>query len=161
MTRRLSPFLSMACWFVFLGLPAMAQVRLKLSKDHFHRHEEIDVAITNAGSKHVSFCVEFGHWSFKSHSSEGINEGLETTPTPVYVQEHSGRKWHTLMIGPDIGSARHEVSLGPGETQHYPFRLSDTGEMRIVLDYWNGERDRACQNPPYRSSVRSQAFRVD
>jgi hypothetical protein len=137
------------------ALHSMAQVQITLPKSRFSRHEQIDVAVTNTGKKPISFCVEFGHWSFKDDSTP-----MEATPTPVYVQAHSKRGWHTLLIGPDIGSSRHSVVLKGGETQHYPFRVSDKGEMRRLLDYWIGESDRTCENLPRRKAAQSQVFFV-
>jgi hypothetical protein len=134
-------------------LQAMAQVGIILPKDQFNRHEQIDVAIRNTGQQAVSFCVEFGHWSFKNDSSP-----METTPTPVYVQAHSERGWSTLLIGPDVGSSRHSVVLAAGQTQKYPFRLSDAGKMRIVLKYWTGESERIRENPPHHKTTIAKVF---
>jgi hypothetical protein len=141
--------------FLFLSLHAMAQVQITVPKSQFNRHEAIDVAIKNIGRKPVSFCVEFGHWSFKDDSAP-----LETTPTPVFVQAHSERGWHTLLIGPDIGSSRQSVVLAPGETQQYPFRLNAVGKIRLVLDYWIGESDRTCEQLPHRKTTKSTVFFV-
>jgi len=73
---------------------------------------------------------------------------METTPIPFYVQRKSGRKWSALLIGPDIGSLRSSVVLEPGQSHEFPFRLNNKGEMRLVLDYWIGEKDVNCKNPP-------------
>jgi hypothetical protein len=140
---------------LLLCLNANAQVRVSVPKDQFNRHEQIDVAIANRGSDPVSFCVEFGHWSSRDEAAP-----TESTPTPVYVQAHSERGWGTLLIGPDIGSGRHSVVLAAGQTQHYPFRLSRAGQMRILLDYWTGENGRSCENPPHRRTTKSKVFSV-
>ena len=103
----------------------------------------------------MSFCVEFGQWSFKGDGSP-----LEITPTPVYVQAHSREGWRTLLIGPDVGNNRQVVVLAPKETQQYPFRLTNSGQIRLVLDYWIGENDRACENPPHRKTTKSNVFYV-
>jgi hypothetical protein len=141
--------------FLFLSLHAMAQVEMTVPKSQFKRHETIDVVIKNNGRKPVSFCVEFGHWSFKDDSAP-----METTPTPVYVQSHSERGWHTLLIGPDIGSSRHSVVLASGEAGQFPFRLSDAGEMRLVLNYWIGKNSRTCEQLPHRKTTKSNVFFV-
>src|SRR5206468_914434 len=111
----------------------------------FNRHEQIDVAIKNTGQKPVSFCVEFGHWSFKDDSAP-----MEATPTPVYVQAHSERGWHTLLV-----RIRWFWPLGKF---HYPFRLSAAGEMRLILNYWIGENDRTCEHLPHRKTTDSKVF---
>jgi len=133
----------------------MAQVEISVQKDQFHRHEQINIAIRNTGQQPVSFCVEFGHWSFKDDSSP-----METTSTPGYVQKYAERGWSTLLIGPDVGSSRHSVVLAAGQTQQYPIRLSDTGKMRIVLDYWIGESEQTCEIPPHRKTTISKVFFV-
>jgi hypothetical protein len=102
--------------------------------------------------------VEFGQVSFKAGT--GTVEDIEHTPMPFYVQKQNG-KWGTLMIGPDIGSSRHAVSLKAGESQHYPFRLSDHGRMRLVLDYWRGENDKVCEYPTGKKTTRSKTFIVN
>ena len=38
--------------------------------------------------------------------------------------------------------------------------ISDTGKMRIVLDYWIGESERTCDNPPHRKTAISKVFVV-
>jgi len=92
--------------------------------------------------------------------SEGAKT-VESTPTPVYVQAKNRGKWSTLLIGPDIGSVRRSVVLQPGDTQHYPFRLAHRGQMRVVLDCWMGENDRACTNPKGRKTAKSAVFVVE
>jgi hypothetical protein len=59
------------CLLLLLPLHAVAQVQIALPKSQFASHEQIDVAIENTGQKPVSFCVEFGHWSFKG---DGCND---------------------------------------------------------------------------------------
>jgi hypothetical protein len=140
---------------VLFTVQVFAKVKITLPKHQFKRHEQIDVALTNTGQQSVSFCVEFGQWSYKSET-----EPLVTTPTPVYVQQHTEKGWSVLLNGPDIGSSRHAVVLATGETQQYPFRLSDTGKMRIILNYWTGESDDVCANASRRKTTRSVVFLV-
>ena len=128
-------------------------VRISLSKHQFKPHELIDVAV-KAGEQPVSFCVDFV--SFKDDSPT-----VESTPIPVSVQKHSKDGWHTLPFAPDVGNTGHSVVLEAGQTQHYPFRLSDKGEMRIVLAYWLGKSDRTCEDPPHRKTTRSKVFSVN
>ena len=42
------------------------------------------------------------------------------------------------MIGPDVGSFRNPEVLAPGKSLEFPFRLNDSGQMRLRLSYWNG-----------------------
>jgi hypothetical protein len=145
---------------VFLLSPiALSQVRVSTPGTDFKSHEQIDVKITNAEKSAVSYCVEFGQISFKAGT--GKVEDMEHTPTPFYVQEQNGGRWGTLLIGPDIGSSRHAVVLKAGESQQYPFRLSDRGRMRLVLDYWRGENDRVCEHPKGKNTTRSNTFVVN
>jgi hypothetical protein len=109
---------------LLFGVSAIGQLQVSVPQPRYKPHENIDVGVTNTSKMAVSFCVEFGHWSFRDA------DHFETTPTPVYVQRNNRGRWNTLLIGPDIGSIRHSVTVGPGESQHYPFRLSDQGQMR-------------------------------
>ncbi len=145
---------------VFLLSPfALSQVRVSMLGTDFKSHEQIDVKITNAGTSTVSYCVEFGQFSFKTGT--GTVEDMENTPIPFYVQKQNGGRWSTLLIGPDIGGSRHAVVLKAGESQQYPFRLNDHGRMRLVLDYLRGENDRVCENPKGKKTTRSNIFVVN
>jgi hypothetical protein len=140
---------------LLLSLSAFEQVQISIPQAHYKPHDIIDVVITNTSKQTVSFCVEFGHWSYRETGE------LETTPTPVYVQSNDRGRWSTLPIGPDIGSIRHFITAGPGESQHYPFRLSGHGQVRIMLDYWIGENDRTCERPKGRKTAKSRVFVVE
>jgi hypothetical protein len=138
---------------------AVAQLRVSTPGREFKSHDKISAQITNVGTSTVSYCVEFGQHSFKTGS--GGVEDMETTPIPFYVQREGGRHWGTLLIGPDVGSSRHAVVLKPSESQQYPFRLSDRGRMRLVLDYWRGENERVCENPKGKKTISSNVFVVN
>jgi hypothetical protein len=144
------------CLALIIAMPLFAQVQVVVPKKQYKLHDKIDVAIANDSAQPVSLCVEFGHLSFPGEK----DDVTETTPTPVHVQSKHGRKWSALLNGPDIGSSRHSVLLGSKETQHYPMRLSDSGEMRLVLGYWIGEGVHACENPQGRKTAASHVFVV-
>jgi hypothetical protein len=142
-----------------LGPIALSQVRISTPGTDFKSYGRISAQITNTGKITVSYCVEFGQISLKAGT--GTAEDIEHTPIPFHVQKQNGSKWGTLMIGPDIGSSRHAVVLKAGESQQYPFRLSDRGRMRLVLDYWHGESDRVCEYPAGKKATRSNIFVVN
>lgn len=142
-------------WIALLPAIASAQVTIAVPQKQYQPHELIDVTITNTGSRKVTFCTEFGQWSYPA------NDHLEITPTPVHVQRQSQRKWSTLLNGPDIGSSRHPDNLAPGESRHYPFRLVDKGKLRLVLECWLGSDAPACNNPRGRKLTRSQVFVIE
>jgi hypothetical protein len=146
--------------FVLLLSPfLLSQVRVSTNGTDFKAHGRIDVQVTNAGKDAVSYCVEFGQTSFKTGT--GATADAESTPIPFYVQRQVGDKWSTLMNGPDIGSIRKWIVLKPGESQQYPFRLSDRGRMRVVLSYWRSENERTCQRPNGKKTARSNVFVVN
>jgi hypothetical protein len=62
----------------------------------------------------------------------------EASPSPFLVQRKNGSNWNTLFIGPDVGSSRHAVVLDAGKSHEFPFRLNDSGTLRLVLYYWQG-----------------------
>ena len=154
---------------LLLNAVALSQVRIAVSPADLKSHDQIDVQITNDGKKTVSYCVEFGQVSYKGEPvpAEGPDHTpipsyvkVESTPIPFYVQKENGGKWSTLLIGPDVGSSRHAVTLQAGESQHYPFRLSDRGRMRLALEYWGGENNDVCKYPDGKKTTRSNIFVV-
>jgi hypothetical protein len=149
---------------------SLSQVRVAISPTDFKSHDRIDVQVTNTGKKAVSYCVEFGQVSYKGdpvpaegpdHTRIPFYVKVESTPIPFYVQKMSGSKWSTLLIGPDVGSSRQAVALQAGESQHYPFRLSDRGRMRLALVYWDGENNDVCKCPKGKKTTRSNIFVVN
>ncbi len=135
---KISPFLILA------PVCAICQVQVTVPAQSFKASERIAAKVANVGDHEILYCVEFGQTSFKG---PGV-ENMETTPIPFYVQRKSGGRWSTLMIGPDVGSVRSSVVLEPGQSHEFPFRLNDKGEMRLVLEYWIGEKAVNCKNPP-------------
>ncbi len=122
----------------------MCQVQITVPAQSFRASEQIAAKVFNLGDHKIVYCVEFGQTS-----STGLGvENIETTPIPFYVQRRSGGRWSTLLIGPDVGSFRNSVVLEAGQSQEFFFRLKDKGEMRLVLDYWTGEKTVDCKNPP-------------
>jgi hypothetical protein len=139
-------------WFC---VPAFGQVEIRIPQQRYKQYDRIEVVLTNRGTEDVSFCLEYGQRSFLDA------DHVEATPTPVYVKRNTKRGWDTLLNGPDVGSMRHSVTLGPGESQHYPFRLSDTCSMRAMVDYWMGESDRTCESPKERKIAKSRVFLIE
>jgi len=88
MTR---PFLASLVVTLF-SLPAAAQVKIHIPTQHQKKYETIHASVENAGSKPVTFCIEFGQTSPK-----GSGE-IETTPSPFWVQKDGNGKWSTLII---------------------------------------------------------------
>jgi len=146
---------TLAATVLLLCISAFGQLEIRIPQQRYKQHHRIDVVIANISTKQVSFCVEYVHSSFRDA------DHTESTPTPVYVQRKDKRGWGTLLIGPDVGSMRQSASLGAAESQQYPFRLSDAGEMRIMVDYWIGESDRTCQQPKGRKTAKSRVFVIE
>ena len=67
------------------------------------------------------------------------------------------------MIGPDVGSYRGAVVLEAGESREYPFRLHESGRMRLRLNYWRGSvANLDCHAPPKGLKlVTSKAFTIE
>lgn len=131
---------------------ALAQVQVILPSKFFKPEEKIEAYIKNIGKDSVSVCVEFGQWS--PH-----NGTIETTPSPFYVEKKDHGNWNVLLIGPDIGSLRRPVTIEAGETQDFPFRLNTKGKMRLLLNYWSGEREDVCnEKTANKKTALSQQF---
>jgi hypothetical protein len=142
---------SLLAWtVVFLSLPSLPsrQVSIDVPREQLNSRETIPAIVANRGKDPVTFCVQFGQTSMASPSGES-----ELTPIPFLVQQYSSGKWGTLMIGPDIGSIRAPVTLGPGKSISYPFRVAANGKIRLLLFYWMGDQpDLSWEHPPKRPS---------
>ena len=114
------------------SLPATAQVKIHVSPSHHKKYETIHTSVENAGSKPITFCIQVGQTSPKGGGE------IEATPSPFWVQKNNDGKWSTLLIGPDVGSFQHPDVLEPGKSLEFPFRMGESGQMRLRLSYWNG-----------------------
>lgn len=125
------------------SLAAAAQVTIRVSPQRQKKYEAIQARVENTGGKPVTFCIEVGQTSPKEGGE------IETTPLPFWVQRNTEGRWSTLMIGPDVGSFRNPKILEPGKSLVFPFRLGDSGQMRLRLNYWNGSLPSLdCHAPP-------------
>jgi hypothetical protein len=139
------------------SLPATAQVRIHVSPSHHKRYETIHTSVENAGSKPITFCIQVGQTSPKGGGE------IEATPSPFLAQKNSDGRWSTLLIGPDVGSLLQPEVLEPGKSLDFPFRLGESGQMRVRLTYWNGsQQSLACDTPPKGTKVAtSEPFAVE
>jgi hypothetical protein len=139
------------------SLTAAAQVKIHVPHQHQKTYEKISARVENFGSKPVTICVEFGQWSPKGDGD------VETTPYAFWVQQKHNGKWSTLINGPDVGSNRGPVVLGKGKSMEFAFRLGDSGEMRLRLNYWNGDTPSLdCHAPPKGAKlITSSVFTVE
>jgi hypothetical protein len=148
-------------WFtcvLLLILPsaAVAQVKVSVPSQHYKAHEKINAKVENRTDNAVTFCLEVGQTS--SNNGE-----IESTPLPFGVEQNSNGKWGALLIGPDVGSFRGAIVTRAGESREFPFRLNDSGRMRLRLNYWRGSIPTLdCSHPPKRMrAVTSAVFTVD
>ena len=134
----------------------VAQVKITIPAQRFKVQEQIRAKVENMGNSAVTFCVEFGQTSMKDGE-------VESTPSPFLVQHNENGRWGTLLIGPDVGSARAAVVLEAGESKEFPFRLNGSGRMRLRLNYWHGLFPTLdCHAPPKGLRVLTSAvFTID
>jgi hypothetical protein len=133
----------------------IARVKITFPAQRYKLHQLIRANVANTGNTAVSFCVEFGQTSMKDGE-------VESTPSPFQVQRNNNGRWGTLIIGPDIGSARGAVVLQPGESKEFPFRLNDSGKLRLRLDYWRGSLPTLdCRELKGSKSLTSSIFTID
>jgi hypothetical protein len=139
------------------SLTARAQVKIHVPQQHQKKYEKISAIVENSKNEPVIVCVEYGQWSPKG---AGL---VETTPSPFLVQQKYNGKWGTLVIGPDVGSIRIPVVLDPGKSMEFPFRLGESGETRLRLNYWNGDMPNLnCDAPPKGPKrITSSSFTVE
>jgi hypothetical protein len=142
---------------VLFSLTATAQVTIHVSPQRQKMYETIHARVENAGRKAVTFCVEVRQTSPKGGGD------IETTPSPFWVQRNNDGRWGTLIIGPDVGSLRRPEVLDHGKTLEFPFRLGDSGQMRLRLNYWSGSLPSLdCHAPPKSAKlVTSAVFAIE
>jgi hypothetical protein len=127
---------------LILATAAIARVKITVPAQQYKMHDEIRAKVENPGNDAVTFCVEFGQTSMKRGD-------VESTPSPFWVQRNDSGKWGTLMLGPDVGSARAAVVLEAGESKEFAFRLNESGKMRLRFNYWRGSIPKLdCNAPP-------------
>lgn len=125
------------------SLPGTAQVKIHVLPSHHKKYETIYASVENTGSKSITFCIQVGQTSPKGGGE------IEATPSPFWVQKNNDGRWSTLLIGPDLGSFQHPEVLEPGKSLDFPFRLGESGQMRLRLTYWIGsQQSLACDAPP-------------
>jgi hypothetical protein len=100
--------------FLILVGAAAAQVEVSLPANLFKSEDKIDARVVNKGKLSVSYCVEMGQWS--PHAGT-----IESTPIPFQVERKNEDKWSVLLIGPDVGSSRHSVTISPGASSEFRF----------------------------------------
>src|SRR5215467_12354284 len=142
---------------VLFSLTVTAQVSIHVSPQRQKKYETIHAWVENVGREPVTFCVEVGQTSPKGGGD------IETTPSPFWVQRNNDGRWGTLMIGPDVGSLRRPEVLDQGKALEFPFRLGDSGQMRLRLNYWSGSLPSLdCHAPPKGAKlVTSAVFAID
>jgi hypothetical protein len=125
-----------------LSVPCRAQVRV-LVPPVVKPGGNIQAKVQNDGKETVTFCVQMGQTSLHIAT-------IEATPIPFEVQRSNNKgEWGTLMIGPEMGSFFAPVVLDPGKSADFPFRIADSGMLRLHLTYWNGARpDFDCSAAP-------------
>jgi hypothetical protein len=135
----------------------MAQVKISISPEHYKKYGEIHANVENSGNGPITLCVEVGQ------TSPTVEGGIESTPSPFWVQQNTDGEWNTLMIGPDVGSHKAAAVLEPSKSMKFPFRLNASGRMRLRLNYWRGSMPNLdCHAPPKGSKlVTSIVFTVE
>lgn len=140
---------------ILFSFTAMAQVTIHVSPQRQKKYETVLARVGNTGSKPVTLCVEVGQTSPKGTGD------IEITPSPFWVQRNNDGRWSTLMIGPDVGSLRKSEVLDQGKWLEFPFRLGDSGQMRLRLNYWNGSLPSLdCHVPPKNAKLVTSAIFV-
>jgi hypothetical protein len=108
---------------LILAAPSIAQVKINVPEQHYKAREQIRAKVENTDSQPVTFCIGF----------LGL---IESSPSPFWVEQNQDGKWRTLIMGPDVGNQRTSLVLGPGESEEFFVRLSDSGKSRLRLEYW-------------------------
>jgi hypothetical protein len=128
---------------------AIAQVKIDVPGQSFRRQEEIRTKVINIGNRPITLCLVF--------------TSMDRLPLPFAAQRNNGGKWGTLLLGSDLGPNGSALVLEAGESQEFPFHLSDSGEMRLMLQYWQGAKPHlSCTALPRGSkTVKSAVFTIE
>jgi hypothetical protein len=128
---------------------AVAQVKIDIPGQSFRRQEEIRTKVINIGKRPITLCLVF--------------TSMDSLPLPFEAQRNNGGKWGTLLLGSDLGPNGSALVLEAGESQEFPFHLRDSGEMRLMLEYWQGAKTHlSCTALPRGSkAVKSAVFTID
>ena len=128
---------------------ATAQVRIDVPGQSFRRQEEIRTKVVNIGKRPITLCLGF--------------TSMGSLPLPFAAQRNNGGKWGTLLLGSDLGPNGSALVLEAGESQEFPFHLSDPGKIRLILEYWQGANPRlSCTALPRGSkAVKSTVFTIE
>jgi hypothetical protein len=140
---------------VLLGLlliptgAGIAQVKVDVPGQSFRRQEEIRTKVTNIGKQPITLCLGF--------------KSMDRIPLPFAAQRNNSGKWGTLLLGSDLGPNGSALVLEAGESQEFPFHLSDSGKMRLMLEYWQGAKPNlSCNALPKGSKVvKSAVFTIE
>jgi hypothetical protein len=135
---------------LILTATGAAQVKINIPDQHYERQERIHATVQNASSRPITVCV-------------GFLGSLESTPSPFWVERYSDGKWHALIMGPDIGHEKGAWVLEAGESREFFVRLSDSGKLRLKLDYWRGSIPNLDCDAPLKGMkvARSAVFGID
>lgn len=137
---------------------AAAQVRISVPDHQYKSGDKIDVVITNIGVSDVTFCVKYGNFGYVEHHVE------EAFPSPFAIQERGPQGWGTLFTDyVDSLPPPKAVTLQSGDSQHFPFRVSTHGTVRLVLVYGFGSNEHFCDDRTKMSIAgsRSQDVAID
>jgi hypothetical protein len=126
---------------------AIAQVKINVPGQNFRRQEEIRTTIINIGKQPITLCLVF--------------TSMDSLPLPFAAQRNNGGKWDTLLLGSDLGPNGSALVLEAGESREFPLHLSDSGKMRLMLEYWQGAKPHLSCTPRGSKAVKSAVFTIE
>src|SRR5262249_8507546 len=127
--------------FALVLLHAIAsdgQVRVAVSPGEHRPHQYMTGIIRNRGLQPVTVCFE---------PEEQQREDRQAQPFPFSVERLQQCEWMTVLTTSGKGSGYAQV-IKPGENFGFPFTVEETGQYRLVLQYWLMDNPRAaCPGP--------------
>jgi hypothetical protein len=131
---------------LMLATPSFAQVKIHIPEQHYKAREQILAKVENRGSQPVTLCI-------------GFLGSIDGTLSPFWVERNTDGKWGELILGPDVGNQWTSLVLDAGKSEEFFLRLSDSGRMRLRLDYWRGSNPKLdCIAQPKGSRVATSSF---
>jgi hypothetical protein len=132
-----------------------AQVRVKIPPQELKPRGLILATIQNDSSEPITVCMQVGQIAPAGTFAVG-------RPIPFVVQKTVKDTWQTLLIAPDVGSARVAVVLDSRKSYDFPFWFSGAGTLRVVLHYWRGSQPNldCATNPHGKKTAKSRPFLI-
>src|SRR5215471_8742819 len=118
--------MNFACCSCSTQSRVMGKFALRFRLGELGPHQYMTGIVRNRGSQPVNVCFE---------TEEQHREDRQARPFPVFRRMPPQGQCMTVLTTPGKGSGYAQV-IKPGENFAFPFTAPETGQYRLVLQYW-------------------------